>query len=127
MMKRWRKKAEQLRYDTYALYLACKHPLVPWYAKLFTALIVSYALSPIDLIPDFIPVLGYLDDVIIIAAGFSLVIRIIPREVMKECREKAVTELNKGRPKNWIAASVIVIIWLIIVFVVTRIVLDIAS
>lgn len=126
-MRRWRERAKQLKNDTYALYLACKHPLVPWYVKLFTALIVFYVLSPIDLIPDFIPVLGYLDDVIIITAGFSLAIKMIPGEVLLECRAKASTELSDGKPKKWIPALVIVGIWLLVLSMVVRFVADAVS
>ena len=78
-----REKAKQLKTDVYALYLAYKDPRVPWYAKAFMALIIGYALSPIDLIPDFIPVLGYLDDLIIIPAGISLSLKMIPKEVLE--------------------------------------------
>ncbi len=126
-MRSWRERAKRLKNDTYTLYLASKHPLVPWYVKLFIALIVLYALSPIDLIPDFVPVLGYLDDVIIIAAGFSLAIKMIPGEVLLECRAKASTELSDGKPKKWLPALIIVGIWLLIIFIVVRFVLDAVS
>jgi uncharacterized membrane protein YkvA (DUF1232 family) len=126
-VKRWKEKAKQLKTDTYALYLAYRHPGVPWYAKLFTALIVCYALSPIDLIPDFIPVLGYLDDLIIIPAGISLSLKMIPKEVLRECRDKAKLELSSDKPKNWVAAFIIILVWLAIIFVVVRFVLHIAS
>ena len=82
-------KAKQLKSEVYALYLASKDPRTPWYAKALAALIIGYALSPIDLIPDFIPVLGYLDDLIIVPAGIVLLLKMIPKEVMEECREKA--------------------------------------
>lgn len=126
-MKSWREKATQLKTDTYALYLAYKHPGVPWYAKLFAALIVSYALSPIDLIPDFIPVLGYLDDLIIVPAGIALSKKMIPKEVLEECRSKAKSEIINGKPKNWIAAFIILVIWSIAVFLVVRFTLRIIS
>ncbi len=126
-MRSWREKARQLKTDTYTLYLASKHPRVPWYVKLFTALIVLYALSPIDLIPDFIPVLGYLDDIIVIAAGFSLAIKMIPGEVLVECRAKAGIELNDGKRKRWIAPLVIVGVWLMVVSIVVRFVVDAVS
>ncbi len=119
-VKRWKNKVEQLKTDTYALYLACRHPGVPWYAKVFTALVVGYALSPIDLIPDFIPVLGYLDDLIIVSGGIYLSLRMIPKEVLEECRERAKSELGSGKPKNWLAALIIVLVWLVIVFLVVR-------
>ncbi len=88
-IKSWKEKTERLKTEVYALYLAYKDPRVPFYAKVFVAAVVGYALSPIDLIPDFIPVLGYLDDLIIISVGISISIRMIPKEVLEECREKA--------------------------------------
>ena len=81
---------------------------------------VGYALSPIDLIPDFIPVLGYLDDVIIVSAGIYLSLRMIPSDVLEECRDRAKSELQGGQPKNWAAAFIIVLIWLAGVFFVVR-------
>jgi len=126
-VKSWKEKAKQLKTDTYALYLAYKDPRIPWYAKVFIAIIVGYALSPIDLIPDFIPVLGYLDDLIIIPAGISLSLKMIPKEVLEECREKAKYELRNGKPKNWVAAVIIVLIWLLVVYLFLTFVLQIAS
>lgn len=123
-MKSWKEKVKQLKTDTYALYLAYKHPRVSWYAKVFAALIVGYALSPIDLIPDFIPVLGYLDDLIIIPAGISLLLKMIPKEVLEECREKAKSELINGELK-WVAAFIIILIWLFVAYIVLRFVLRI--
>jgi uncharacterized membrane protein YkvA (DUF1232 family) len=108
-----KEKAKQLKTDTCALYLASKDKRVPWYAKVFVAVIVAYALSPIDFIPDFIPVLGFLDDFIIVPLGIYLALKMIPREVMDECREKARLEMGKGKT-NWVAAAVIVIIWAMI-------------
>lgn len=126
-VKSWKEKAKQLKTDTYALYLAYKDPRIPWYTKVFIAIIVGYALSPIDLIPDFIPVLGYLDDLIIIPAGISLSLKMIPKEVLEECREKAKHELRNGKPKNWVAAVIIVLIWLLVVYLFLTFVLQIAS
>lgn len=126
-VKSWKEKAKQLKTDTYALYLAYKDPRIPWYAKVFIAIIVGYALSPIDLIPDFIPVLGYLDDLIIIPAGISLSLKMIPKEVLEECREKAKYELRNSKPKNWVAAVIIVLIWLLVVYLFLTFVLQIAS
>jgi len=126
-VKSWKEKAKQLKTDTYALYLAYKDPRTPWYTKVFIAIIVGYALSPIDLIPDFIPVLGYLDDLIIIPAGISLSLKMIPKEVLEECREKAKYELRNSKPKNWVAAVIIVLIWLLVVYLFLTFVLQIAS
>lgn len=86
---RWREKSCTLKAEAYAVYLASQDPRVPWYAKALAACVLGYLLSPIDLIPDFIPVVGYLDDLIIVPAGLILVIRLIPHEVMVECQEAA--------------------------------------
>ena len=86
MFTSWQQRARQLKRETYALYLAYRDPRVPWYAKVLAVCVVAYAFSPIDLIPDFIPVLGYLDDLVFVPLGISLALRLIPPEVMAECR-----------------------------------------
>lgn len=108
----WKVRARQLQAEVLALYLAYRDPRVPWYAKVVAACVVGYAFSPIDLIPDFIPVLGYLDDLILIPLGSALALRMIPPEVMTECRERARSELADGKPVNRVAAAVIVALWL---------------
>jgi len=115
-IKSWEAKSKQLKREIYALYLAYKHPRTAWYAKALAALIIGYALSPIDLIPDFIPVLGYLDDLIIIPAGIALLIKIIPRDILEECRAKAQSDLLNRKPKNWIAAIIVVLVWLLAIY-----------
>jgi uncharacterized membrane protein YkvA (DUF1232 family) len=110
----WREKARALKRETYAVYLACRDPRVPWYGRLLAACIVGYAFSPIDLIPDFVPVLGYLDDLILIPLGIAFVLTTIPPEVMAECREKAAIVMAGGKPKNWIAAGIIVLLWIVL-------------
>jgi uncharacterized membrane protein YkvA (DUF1232 family) len=112
----WKTKAKQLKTEIVALYLASKHPRTPWYAKVLAALIIGYALSPIDLIPDFIPVAGYLDDLIIIPAGIALLIKIIPRDVLEECRAKAQSDVLNRKSKNWVAGVIIVFIWLLAIY-----------
>lgn len=107
-----RKRAKDLKHETYAIYLAYHDPRVPWYAKVICACTVGYALSPIDLIPDFIPVLGYLDDLIIVPAGLALAIKLIPEEVMCECRSNAEERMNRKGPRNYVAASIFLAIWL---------------
>jgi uncharacterized membrane protein YkvA (DUF1232 family) len=102
-----------LKKEIFALYLACRHPRVSWYAKALALLVVGYALSPIDLIPDFIPVLGYLDDLILIPLGIMLVIRMIPAEVLAECRQKAEAMEGRTTRAGKIAAEVIVLIWIL--------------
>jgi uncharacterized membrane protein YkvA (DUF1232 family) len=100
--QQWRKRAGELKTEIYAIYLAVKNPKVPWYAKGLAACVVAYALSPIDLIPDFIPVLGVLDDLILVPLGISIVIKMIPAEVLAECREKARLETSKNQPTNFL-------------------------
>ncbi len=106
-LKNW---ARAIKRDTLAAYFAVRDPRTPWFAKAVGAVVVAYALSPIDLIPDFIPVLGYLDDVILVPAGLWLVIRLVPGVVMEECRTRA--EASSIRPQSKLAGGVIVLIWL---------------
>ena len=109
----WKQWARRLKSETYALYLAYRDPRVPWYAKLFAALVVGYAFSPIDLIPDSIPVLGYLDDLILVPLGVALAVRMIPEDVLSESRQKAREMVKRGeRPVSRAAAAVIVVLWL---------------
>jgi uncharacterized membrane protein YkvA (DUF1232 family) len=108
----WKQRARQLECETYALYLACRDPRTPWYAKVLAACVVAYALSPLDLIPDFIPVLGYLDDLVLIPLGIALALRLIPSAVMADSRARADQVLSQDRPRSWAAAAVIVALWL---------------
>lgn len=107
-----KQRARSLKAETYALYLAARHPATPWYAKLLVAGIVAYALSPIDLIPDFVPVLGYLDELILLPLAIALAIRMIPAPVLTECRANASAILKNGKPVSRAAGAVIVAIWL---------------
>jgi uncharacterized membrane protein YkvA (DUF1232 family) len=106
--------ARRIKRDGMTLWYAASHPATPWYAKALGLFVVGYALSPIDLIPDFIPVLGYLDDVILLPALIWLTIRMLPPAVLEECRAKAETWLAEGhaRPKSVVGAAVIVVIWI---------------
>ena len=106
-MKRW---AREVKRDVVALWLAARDPRVPWHARALCALVAAYALSPIDLIPDFIPVLGYLDDLILVPAGIWLAIRLIPQELMTELRAEA--ERRGERPVSRIAATAIAVWWI---------------
>ena len=106
--------ARRLKREVRALYLAYRDPRTPWYGRVLAALVVAYALSPIDLIPDPIPVLGYLDDLILIPLGVWLALRMIPREVMAECRGAGGAELDAGLPVNRAVAVVIVVIWVVV-------------
>jgi len=116
-------KIKKLKKEVGALYLAYKRPDVPIYAKLVSILVVGYALSPIDLIPDFIPVLGYLDDLILVPLGIAFAIKLIPKNIMDECRQQSENMYSEGKPKNWIFAGIIIFIWVLILsFVLIRVI-----
>ena len=108
IFERLRAWARRLKRDVLALYLAGRDPRVPWYAKALALATAAYALSPIDLIPDFIPVLGYLDDLIIVPLGIALVVKLIPPEVMAEHRAAALQD----RPVSLAGAAIIVMVWI---------------
>ena len=108
-LKRW---ARRLKTEVYALYLAYKDPRVPLYARVFAAIVVGYAFSPIDLIPDAIPILGYLDDLVLVPLGVALAIRMIPAPVLAECRVRAREVMARGKPVNKVAAAVVVAVWI---------------
>jgi uncharacterized membrane protein YkvA (DUF1232 family) len=118
MLESWKRRAAQLKVETYAIWLAYKDPRVPWYARVFAGCVVAYAFSPIDLIPDPIPVLGYLDDLVLIPLGIALALRMIPPEVMADCREKAGDAMREGKPTNWKAAGAIIAVWVLLALVV---------
>jgi uncharacterized membrane protein YkvA (DUF1232 family) len=122
VFKSWKQKAKTLKKEVYALSLAVKDPRVPWYAKAFAVLIIGYILSPIDPIPDFIPVIGYLDELVIVPLAIIILGKLIPKEVLEECREKAKHHRGRMKGKHWIAASIIVLIWLTVVYLGIRIV-----
>ncbi|HHT9145032.1 MAG TPA: YkvA family protein [Candidatus Wunengus sp. YC61] len=109
-----KQRVRHLKAETFALYLAARDPRTPWYAKLLVAGIVAYALSPIDLIPDFVPVLGYLDDLILIPIGIALAIKLVPHQVLAECRARARETIRNGKPVSRVAGAVIVVIWLVL-------------
>ncbi|MEI6136910.1 MAG: YkvA family protein [Chloroflexota bacterium] len=111
MIERLRQRARSIKRDTYALYLACRDPRVPWYAKVCAGAVVVYALSPIDLIPDFIPVLGYLDDLILVPVGIVLVRRMIPPAILEEHRATAIARFAVGRAASWAGAALVITIW----------------
>ena len=108
----WKDRAAALKQDTYALYLAARDQRVPPAAKLMVVLVVAYALSPIDLIPDFIPVLGYLDDMLLLPLGIALAIKLMPRDVWDECKSQARAGLASELPRNRTAAVVIATVWI---------------
>ena len=126
-VERWKRRVRQLKTETYAIYLAYKSPRVPWYAKVLIAFVVAHTFSPIDLIPDFIPVLGYLDDLIITPLGIALALKMIPEDVLAECRQRAQSVAGQDRPTSWRAAVVIIVIWLLAAALVVSIVLQIVG
>ena len=117
-----RHRAMQLKTETHALYLACRDPRTPWYAKAFAAFVVGYALSPLDLIPDFIPVIGHLDDLILVPLGAALALKMIPAHVMDECRQRANELATQEGPRSRFAL-VVIAIWLAAIALVALIVL----
>ncbi|WP_203142471.1 YkvA family protein [Marinobacter mangrovi] len=112
LIQKLKKSASRLKSDTLALYLAARDPRTPWLAKAVVAIVVAYALSPIDLIPDFIPVLGYLDDIILLPLGVALAIRLVPEAVMSDCRARALDAFKNGRPVSRWAGVAVVAIWM---------------
>ena len=118
IVERWKSRVRQLKVETYTLYLAYRDPRVPWYAKVFAACVVGYAFSPIDLIPEFIPVLGYLDDLVLVPLGIALALKMMPKAVLEECRRQAEASLSQDRPRSWVAGGVIVSIWLLAIAVI---------
>lgn len=112
MLKKLKSRASQLKTESFALYLAARHPETSWYAKVLVTGIIAYAFSPIDLIPDFVPILGYLDDLILLPIFVALAIKLVPDSVLKECRDRARETFWEGRPESRVAGAVIVLIWL---------------
>jgi len=112
LLEELKQSARLLKAETFVLYLAARHPDTPWYAKLLVAAIVAYAFSPIDLIPDFIPVLGYLDDLVLIPIGIAFAVKLVPPPVLAECRARAQEAMVNGKPVSRVAGAVVVIIWL---------------
>ena len=121
VLEGWKQRARQLKVETYAVYLAYRDPRVPWHARVFAACVVAYAFSPIDLVPDPIPILGYLDDLVLVPLGIAVALKMIPPEVMAECRERADAAMREGKPTNWKAAAPIVSLWIIMALLVVAV------
>ena len=113
-VEQWKVRARKIKKEVFALYLAYRDPAVPWYAKAFAAVVVAYAFSPIDLIPDFIPVLGYIDDLILIPLGITVAMRLIPPEIMTKHRNQAEMMTDHEGPEIWWIAVIIIILWVIV-------------
>ena len=112
LLEALKQRARRLKAETFALYLAARHPGTPWYAKLVVVGIVAYAVSPIDVIPDFVPILGYLDDLVLLPMGIALAIKMIPPDVWLECRARAQGVMLHGRPASYVAGAVIIVLWI---------------
>ncbi|MDD3171130.1 MAG: DUF1232 domain-containing protein [Bacilli bacterium] len=115
-----KEKIIEIEKKTAALFLALKNPETPWYAKIFAGITIAYALSPVDLIPDFIPLLGYLDDLIILPLLLTLSIKLIPRSIYNACLIKADAIWKDGKPSKWYFAIPIILIWLIIIYFIVK-------
>ena len=113
IIQKWKNGLETKK-QLLVLYLAYRDERVPWYAKLFTMLVVAYAFSPIDLIPDFIPILGYLDDLILVPLGVYLALKLIPKEVLEDCKRKVEERQITSKPKNWITGIIIITFWILV-------------
>ena len=120
MFDRLKKWAQNVKRDILALYLAARDPRVPWHAKALAALVAAYALSPIDIIPDFIPVLGYLDDLILLPLGIVIASRLIPEDVMADLRRQAEERIN-NRPRSAVGAVIVILVWLTAAVILVRI------
>jgi len=114
VIERLKSRARLLKRDAYALYIIARDPRVPWYARVFLGLVVAHTFSPLDLIPDFVPVLGYLDDLIITPLGIALALKMIPAEVMTEARRQSEELMRQGKPISRAGAVLVIAVWLVI-------------
>ena len=115
-----KERARKLKQDVPAVFLALKDRDTPLLAKILAGVTVAYALSPIDLIPDFVPVLGYLDDVLLLPALIALTVKLIPKKVWVRCQAELENMWKDGKPKKWYFAIPIVLIWLLIVWLIIK-------
>jgi uncharacterized membrane protein YkvA (DUF1232 family) len=109
-------RAGKLKSESVTLYYAYLDPRTPWYARLLITFTLAYLFSPVDLIPDFIPVLGQLDDLIIVPLCIAWSIKLIPAEVIREAREKALCEGGQGKRANWIFGTAVILVWMLVVY-----------
>jgi len=120
----WKEKIKKLNLDIFALYLAFRDKRCPWYAKVWIGLVIGYSLSPIDLIPDFIPILGQLDDLIIIPTGIAIALKMIPKGILDECRHKAVNQPLSSKTK-YLVVGIIISIYALAIYIILKIVFQI--
>ena len=117
LLNRLKRRARSIKTETYAIYIAYRDPRVPWFARLIAGIVLAYALSPIDLIPDFIPILGYLDDLLLVPLGILLVLKMIPEAVMQEARLQAQETIDQNLPVSKAAVAIIIVIWILLAVV----------
>lgn len=115
-----KEKSKEIKIVIPALFIALKKKETPISAKILAGITIGYALSPIDLIPDFIPVLGYLDDLLLLPLLASLTIKLIPKEIMETCKEEAFGLWSNGKPKKWYYAIPIILMWVLFAFIISR-------
>lgn len=115
-----RKRARGLKQEVYALYLAARDPRTPWHARALASLVAAYALSPLDLIPDFVPVLGHLDDLVIVPLGVFIALKMVPPQVMADARKRSEELLSQGKPISLAGAVLVIAFWLLVIAVVLR-------
>ena len=123
MLKKWKNTVQKVEIETYALYLSYRDPKVPVHTKILIFLVIAYLISPIDLIPDFIPVLGYLDDFLLITVGIPILLKMIPKEIIEEHRKNAESKFKDGIPKNKYAALIIISIWILFAILILEVLL----
>ena len=118
MLERLKSWAAALKREALVLWFASRDPRAPWYAKLLAVFIVAYALSPIDLIPDFIPIIGFLDEVILLPGAIWLTLKLMPQQVLLDSRARTLAwlEAHRPKPRNWIAAAVVVLLWFVLLW-----------
>ena len=122
MKEKLKQRTKQLKTDIPAVFIALKHKDTPLLAKILAAIAVGYALSPIDLIPDFIPIIGLLDDIIILPFLIAIVIKLIPADLFAECRKEAENLWENGKPKKWYYSIPIILMWVLLVYVIVKII-----
>lgn len=116
MIERLKQFAVRLKRDIHTLYFAAQDSRTPWYAKLVVLIVIAYAFSPVDLIPDFIPVIGLLDELILLPLGIALAIRLLPEAVLSECRARQMAKSERGKVLGYIAAACVIFLWLAVVY-----------
>ena len=123
LLNTFRQQAARLKQEIHTLYLACRDPRTPWHAKALAVLLVAYALSPIDLIPDFVPVLGYLDDLILLPLGIWLALRMIPEQVLRDCRARAQLSTDESSQRSsWLGIVIVGSTWICFVVLLTLVI-----